>query len=57
MVKFIPWEQILTRLVEEQKRIPTLADVLQGIHNAGSARWSHIARHMRGHDGSVTFLL
>jgi len=49
MVKFIPWEQILTRLVKEQKLIPTLAEILQGIHNAHSARWSHIARHMRGH--------
>jgi len=47
MVKFIPWEQILARLVEEQKIIPALAEVLQGIYQAGSARW-HIACHMQG---------
>ncbi len=31
MVKFIPWEQILTRLVEEQKLILSLAKRPQSI--------------------------
>jgi len=49
MVKFIPPEQILARPVEKQKIIPALAEVLQGIYQASSARGSHIARHMPGH--------
>jgi len=53
MVKFIPWERILARLVEEQKIIPALAEVLQGIYQAGSARWSHIARYMSGHHAAA----
>ena len=53
MLKFIPWNAMLSSLVADQRLLPLLSEVLQGILEAGSARWSEIARRMRGSEAAA----
>ena len=53
MVNLIPWKRILASWVEPRRLAEVLAEVLAAIVQAGSARWSEIARHMPGSEAAA----
>ncbi len=53
MIKHIPWKQMLASWVGPMRLVEVLAEVLQAILQAGSARWSEIARHMSGSEAAA----
>ena len=53
MLKFIPWKAILASWVAPVRLVEVLAEVLQAILQAGSARWSDIARQMSGSEAAA----
>ncbi len=53
MLKYIPWKQMLSILVEDHRILDVLIEVLRAMLEAGSARWREIARKMKGAEAAT----